>query len=188
MAHFLKGKYKGFYAAGNSQCVKDMFRFRQAAEGKIHMELTRRDQETLLGRYWLYQNATISLLPLDESNPRQGGKVHVKGYGFDFRTFTPVSIDQYGIYSDDFVTFGTFKEGNPLDNEQVLMQIVDERASSQVVDKTTFRFHNNTLSFQRDVNADLTDPEVNHAVDPTDLSLAYDNSWSETLFYGVGNN
>jgi hypothetical protein len=125
----LKGKFKGFYAAGHSPCVRDMFRFRQAAEGKIVMEVTRRDLETVFGRYWMYQNATINLIPIDETKPREGGKVHVKGYGFDFRTFTPQIINQYGIYNDEFVTFGTFikSTGNPLDNEEVLLKIVDEQ-------------------------------------------------------------
>ena len=89
MAHFLKGKYKGFYSAGSSQCVRDMFRFRQVSEGKIQMEVTRRDLESTFGRYWKYENATINLIPLNESNPRQGGKVHVRGFTFDFRTLTP---------------------------------------------------------------------------------------------------
>jgi hypothetical protein len=67
MAHFLKGKYKGFYAAGSSRCVKDVFRFRQVGEGKVSMEVTRRDQESLLGRFWKYENATINLIPVDEA-------------------------------------------------------------------------------------------------------------------------
>ena len=54
MAHFLKGKFKGFYQAGSSQCVKDVFRFRQAAEGKVVMEVSRRDMESTCGRYWMY--------------------------------------------------------------------------------------------------------------------------------------
>ena len=89
MAHFLKGKYKGFYSAGCSPCVKDVFRFRQISEGKLNMEVTRRDQESWLGRYWRYENATITLHPVDEANPRQGGKVQVSSFVFDFRTFTP---------------------------------------------------------------------------------------------------
>ena len=38
MAHFLKGKYKGFYACGPSECVKDVFRFRQFKETSVQME------------------------------------------------------------------------------------------------------------------------------------------------------
>ena len=32
MAHFLKGKFRGLYAAGSSECVRDTFRFRKTAE------------------------------------------------------------------------------------------------------------------------------------------------------------
>jgi hypothetical protein len=84
MAHFLKGKHKAFYQAGNSACVKDVFRFRQVAEGKLNMEVTRRDMESFMGRFWRYENATINLIPVDESQPRLGGKVHVKSFVFDF--------------------------------------------------------------------------------------------------------
>lgn len=190
MAHFLKGKFKGFYKAGNSECVKDIFRFRHSAEGKLCMEVTRRDLESVFGRFWLYQNSTINLLPLDESNPRMGGKVHVRGYAFDFRTFTPSTINQYGVYSDDFITFGTFNsDANPLDNEEVLLRIVDEHNAHNdtVADKTTFRFENNQLTFQREVNPELSDVEINHAIDQTTLDVAQRDSWVETLFYGVGN-
>ena len=115
--------------------------------------------------------------------------MHVKGYGFDFRTLTPQTINQYGIYSDDFVTFGTFsaQAGNPLDNEEILLKIVDENSSSEVVDKTTFRFDQNNLTFEREVNGELSDIEVNHAIPSTTLDVVHTDSWTETLFYGVGN-
>ena len=40
-------------------------------------------------------------------------------------------------------------------------------SNSQVADKTTFRFENNELHFEREVNEDLTDAEVNHAIAST---------------------
>jgi len=45
MAHFLKGNFKGFYAAGNSACVKDIFRFvkSEGNDTKLWMAITRRD-------------------------------------------------------------------------------------------------------------------------------------------------
>ena len=75
---------------------------------------------------------------------------------------------QYGIYNDEFVTYGTFtaEAGNPLDDEEVLLGVMDD-SNSQVADKTTFRFENNELHFERDVNEDLTDAEVNHAIAST---------------------
>jgi len=38
MAHFLKGKYKAFYKAGNSECVRDIFRFRQFKDTSLSFE------------------------------------------------------------------------------------------------------------------------------------------------------
>ena len=63
---------------------------------------------------------------------------------------------QYGVYSDDFVTFGTFDKevGNPLDNDEVLLKIVSEDTgdSSLVHDKTMFKMENNDLFFSKEVN------------------------------------
>ena len=188
MAHFLKGTFKGFYAAGPSRCVKDTFRFRKVGENKVMMEVTRRDQESLVGKFWKWENSTMTLIPLDEAEPRLGGKVQVKSWGMDFRTFTPSMQTQYGIYNDEFVTYGTFttEAGNPLDDEEVLLNVMDD-ASSVVADKTTFRFENNELHFGREINEDLTDAEVNHAIKSTQLDTVQRESWTETLFYGVGN-
>ena len=190
MAHFLRGRYRGLYQAGSSECVRDLFRFRQVAEGRISMEVTRRDLESVMGRYWRYDTATINLIPIDESNPRLGGKVHVKGYAFDFRTFTPQAINQYGVYNDQFVSFGTFNAdaGNPLDNEELLLSVVDNNnVNENVVDVTTFIFENNQLSFEREVNGDLADTEINHAVERSNLATVNTDSWTETFFYGLGN-
>ena len=192
MAHFLKGKFKGFYSAGTSQCVKDMFRFRTASEGKIYMEVTRRDMESLFGKFWKYESSTINLIPLNENEPRQGGKVHVKSFIFDFQTFTPQFTNQYGVYNDDFVTFGTFTKdaANPLEDESVLLALVDDSNGhhASVVDKTTFKFDNNNVVFVREVNKDVADVELNHAISETPLDAVNTDSWTETLFYGVGNN
>ena len=38
MAHFLKGKYKAFYQVGPSECVRDIFRFRQYKETSLQFE------------------------------------------------------------------------------------------------------------------------------------------------------
>ena len=66
MALFLKGKYTGFYKAGSSECVKDTWRFYNAGKNKISAIVTRRDQESYVGRFWLYQNIAISLTPVDD--------------------------------------------------------------------------------------------------------------------------
>ena len=95
---------------------------------------------------------------------------------------------QYGVYNDEFVTFGTFtsEAGNPFEDEEVLLRVMDDQDAT-VSDRTTFRFENNALHFQRDVNEELSDPEVNHAIANTELDEVQRDSWTETLFYGVGN-
>ena len=77
---------------------------------------------------------------------------------------------QYGVYNDEFVTFGTFTKeaGNPLDDEEVLLRVMEDEDAT-VSDRTTFRFENNSLHFQKDVNTELADPHVNHAIDNTQL-------------------
>ena len=98
---------------------------------------------------------------------------------------------QYGVYSDDFVTFGTFDKeaGNPLDDEEVLLKIVSEDTgeNSVVLDKTMLKFENNELFFSKEVNQDKSDAEVNHAIEETKLDKVIADSWTEKFFYGVGN-
>jgi hypothetical protein len=38
MAHFLKGKYKAFYKVGQSECVRDTFRFKQFKNTSLSFE------------------------------------------------------------------------------------------------------------------------------------------------------
>jgi hypothetical protein len=92
--------------------------------------------------------------------------VQVKSFAFDFRTFTPEMTTQYGVYTDDSVTFGTFAKGlNPLENEELLLQIMDHTNNNQIIDRVTFKFNNNALTFQKQVNEDVSDAEVNHAIE-----------------------
>ena len=84
--------------------------------------------DTTVGRFWRYENAYLTFIPVDPTQPRLGGKVQVKSLSIDWRTFTPSFTTQYGVYSDDFLTFGEFSKeaGNPLDNEAALIKICDE--------------------------------------------------------------
>lgn len=79
-------------------------------------------------KFWRYENAYFTLYPLDEEKPRLGGKVKVTALILDWRTFTPYYKSLYGIYSDDFITFGEFQKevGNPLEDEETLLKICDE--------------------------------------------------------------
>jgi hypothetical protein len=145
--------------------------------------------ESKWGRYWRYENASITLIPLDETNPQNGGKVQVKAFVMDLRTFTPQLKTLYGVYSDDFITFGEFSKeaGNPLENEELLLKVVDEEDQVTVPSRTTFRFEDNNLFFKREVNSEIFDTEIEHEVREAKLQPLIDQSWSETLFYGLGN-
>ena len=84
--------------------------------------------ETYWGRFWRYENAQVTLIPVDEAQPQLGGKVKVKAFVMDWTTFTPQLKTLYGVYSDDFITFGEFSKesGNPLVNEEVLLKVCDD--------------------------------------------------------------
>lgn len=57
----------------------------------------------------------------------------------------------YGVYSDDFITYGEFSKeaGNPLEDEETLIKICDDNDRTTVPDKTTFSFKDNKLSYKR---------------------------------------
>ena len=82
-----------------------------------------------------------------------------------------------------------------MDNEELLLKIVDDDGRDSVMggersnisDKTTFRFENNQLLFSKHVNAEKSDVEINHAIPESQLDELITQSWTETLFYGVGN-
>ena len=122
--------------------------------------------ETYAHRFWRYENAYITLHPVDESKPRLGGRVKVTAFIMDWRTFTPQYKKLYGIYSDDFISFGEFTKeaGDPFHNEELLLKIVDDSDKTTVSDKVTFRFADNTLHFKREVNPELKDVEIEHPV------------------------
>lgn len=122
--------------------------------------------ESRWGRFWRYENAQITLIPLDETQPQLGGKVKVKAYIMDWRTFTPQIKTLYGVYSDDFITFGEFPQvkDNVLDNEELLLKVVDEADNVTVPDRTTFRFQDNQLTYRRTVNGEVVDSEIEHEV------------------------
>jgi len=65
--------------------------------------------------------------------------------------------------------------------------VVDEEDHTTVPYRTTFRFENNNLFFKREINGEIFDTEVEHEVKEAKLTPLIDQSWSETLFYGLGN-
>lgn len=151
--------------------------------------LVRRDMTSYAGRYWRYVNAYLTLYPVDETQPRLGGKVKVQAFIMDWYTFTPQYRTMYGVYSDDFVTFGHFSKeaGNVLEDEETLLKICDENDMTTVPDKTTLRFENNRLLYKREVNGDVKDVSIDHPVKETAMEPVIQQSWVETFFYGLGN-
>lgn len=145
--------------------------------------------ETYARRFWRYENAYVTLFPVDEAEPRLGGKVRVKTFIMDWRTLTPQYKTLHGIYSDDFITFGEFAKeaGDPFHNEELLLKVVDEQDKTTVADRVTFRFEKNNLLYKREVNSEVKDPEIEHAVTETALQPMIDQTWSEVFFYGLGN-
>ena len=65
----------------------------------------------------------------------------------------------YGVYSDDFITFGEFPKGSgsPLDDEELLLKVVDEDDTTTVPDRVTFRFQDNAILYERKVNGEVKD-------------------------------
>ena len=49
--------------------------------------MSRRDMESTFGRFWKYADTRIHLSPVDENEPRLGGRVTATQTAFDFRTF-----------------------------------------------------------------------------------------------------
>ena len=116
--------------------------------------------------------------------------MQAKSFVVDFRTLTMSMNTQYGVYSDNFVTFGTFdKDEAPMDNDESLLKVMDAdiTGDSGVLDKTTFKFEGNSIYFSKEVNEEKQDGDINHAVEETKLDVVIDESWTESLFYGIGN-
>ena len=56
------------------------------------------------------------------------------------------------------------------------------------MDKHTFKFdENQRVTYSREVNPESKDPEIDHQIEETQLNPVIRDSWSEALFYGVGN-
>ena len=148
--------------------------------------MMRRDMESTFGRFWLYADTRINLQPVNEEEPRLGGRVHATQTSFDFSTFTFANKHYHGAYGEDFLIFGEFAAEADPENEETLLQIFEE-GSDAVVDRHSFKFDDSSLSYSRSINADVKDTEIDHAIAPTKLNASIGQTWTETFFYGVGN-
>ena len=149
--------------------------------------VSRRDQESTFGRFWRYTDTRINLQPVDEENPRLGGRVQATETVFDVTTLTFASRKLHGVYGEDFLTYGEFVGDADVANEEVLLKIFEEDGDGSVVDRHWFKFEDQKVSYQRDVDYSAKDEELEHHIAPTVLDETVEDSWSETLFYGVGN-
>lgn len=57
----------------------------------------------------------MKLIPIDDEQPRLGGKVKASIFTFDVRTFTPSFATYFGAYGEDFISFAEFE--NPSGQE-----------------------------------------------------------------------
>ena len=144
---------------------------------------------SIFHRFLRVESARFTLHPLDPANPRQGGKVSVKSLIFDVSTFTFKIKTFYGVYGDDFIQYGEFNSGvDPLEDEELLLKVTEDvDKSADVLQRVTFRFSNDNLSFTHDVNSSKLDTEVDYGVTENKLSYCPKASWSERFFYGIGN-
>eukprot|EP00350_Pseudokeronopsis_sp_OXSARD2_P003603 CAMPEP_0170546468 /NCGR_PEP_ID=MMETSP0211-20121228/4834_1 /TAXON_ID=311385 /ORGANISM="Pseudokeronopsis sp., Strain OXSARD2" /LENGTH=111 /DNA_ID=CAMNT_0010850953 /DNA_START=172 /DNA_END=507 /DNA_ORIENTATION=+ len=107
----------------------------------------------------------------------------------NWNTFTPAFKTYYGVYTEDFLVFGEFpKDGeNPLENEELLLKICDDNDNTTVAEKNLFKMVDDSLVFKRDFNGEVKDLEIEHPVQEVALTPMIEQSWSEVLFYGLGN-
>ena len=76
---------------------------------------------SMWGRFWKYADTRIHLTPLDENDPRMGGRVQATETCFDIRTFTLQNKNYHGVYGEDFIAFAEFHaDANP-DDEATLL-------------------------------------------------------------------
>ena len=106
--------------------------------------------------------------------------------GLNLQTFMPERRTLHGAYGEDFLTFGEFASSESPENDEDLLKIFDEHDQA-VVDKFMFKFQDDKVFFSRQVNGEHKDAEIEHAIEESELSPNMTDTWTETLFYGVGN-
>ena len=119
--------------------------------------------ESLVGRFWKYSDTRITLEPLDENEPRLGGRVLASQTSFDFRTFTLANKSYHGVYGEDFLTYGEFNKDVDPQNEETLLKIFEE-GSEAVVDRHYFKFENGQVTYSRAVDGAVKDVDLEHPI------------------------
>ena len=157
-----------------------------SSNDQLDCRMTRRDMESHLGRYWMYADTRINLIPLDDNEPRLGGRVQATQTSFDVQTFTLSNKHYHGVYGEDFLAYGEFSEDVDPAQDATLLKLFEEGAD-EVVDRHHFKFEDQQVTYSRTLNGEVKDTEVEHEIEPTALTTSITNSWSESLFYGIGN-
>ena len=142
--------------------------------------------ESRFARFWKYSDTRINLTPLDEGEPRLGGRVQATETSFDVRTFTLSNRHFHGVYGEDFLVYGEFSKDVDPENEATLLKLF-EKDSEHVLDRHEFKFADQQVTYGRAVNPNEKDLEVDHEIEATPLNNTIADSWSESLFYGIGN-
>ena len=140
--------------------------------------------ESTFGRFWKYTDTRINLTPIDIEEPRLGGRVDATEWKLDVRTLSVSKTNYHGVYGEDFLTFAEFDKDVDVKQDENLIQAVE--GGEGVLDRHSFRFENGKVLYSRQVS-EVKDLEVEHEIDESELTETIPQTWSESLFYGVGN-
>ena len=146
---------------------------------------SRKKWDAPIAKFRSQETTKLTFIPLDENNYKLGGKITGSSLEFNWKSFTMESKKFYGVYSEDFIQFGTFEgEQDPLENEELLMEITKDE-SEAVKERFTFRYEDDRVFFSYDTNS--TEPEDASNIAENELIPETRTYWSEKLFYGLGN-
>ena len=62
-----------------------------------------------------------------------------------------------------------------------------ENQHDEWLDKHLFKYADGKLTYSRTINANKVDAEIEHAISESELRPILNETWTETLFYGIGN-
>jgi len=142
--------------------------------------------ESTMRRFWKYTDTKIQLEPVDEEQPRLGGRVTVSERALNVQTMVPTIRTLHGVYGEDFLTYAQFDKEVDTQDEEALLRLFDETAE-EVLDVHSFKFENGKLSYARRINPFALDAEIEHEISETELNELIEQTWTEKMFYGIGN-
>ena len=75
------------------------------------------NKDSIFRKLWEHEFTKLNFLPLDKENIGAGGRIEGMRTKWNFRTMTPSRRFVYGLYGEDFITFGVYEIEDPLENE-----------------------------------------------------------------------